>query len=184
MGYCGSEEHTTQWNCSDPKCVNCGQNHHARSKECMYYIYNTELKLLQERTGMSIKEAKLELKVRGIQDPAKKNTYSSITKTTNEIKIHADKHNGACKYKSQDQINALQEKTKIVTNKEMGTNDTDTILTNSFEVLMLEAKGDNTTELALKGCDAQESKDKKRPLERTPPKTKKPSIKRETSVKP
>merc|ERR1711915_436873 len=136
MGYCGSEEHTTQWNCSDPKCVNCGQNHHARSKECMYYIYNTELKLLQERTGMSIKEAKLELKVRGIQDPAKKNTYSSITKTSNEMKMHADKNNGAHKNKSQDQINALQEKTKIVTNKEMGRNDTDTILTNSFEVLI------------------------------------------------
>ena len=69
---CGSSDHQTRWNCGNPKCTNCGQNHHARSKECIFYIYNTELKLLVSRSGMSIQEAKLELKARGLKDPAKK----------------------------------------------------------------------------------------------------------------
>merc|ERR1711915_973548 len=183
--YCGSEEHTTQWNCSDPKCINCRQNHHARSKECMYYIHNTELKLLQERTGMSIREAKLELKVRGIQDPAKKHTYSSTTKTNKETKTHAGKSNETQKNKSQEEINNLEKKTKTEKYKETGTNELDNILTNSFEVLMqIGEENDTHTEIANESCDTPELKDKKRPLERTPPKMKKPTINRETSVKP
>ena len=82
--YCGSEEHATIWNHETPKCLNCGQNHHSRSKECSFYIYNTELKILQERTGMSIREAKLELKGRGLNDPSKKSTYRMVSKQTIE----------------------------------------------------------------------------------------------------
>ena len=82
--YCGSDEHATVWNHNTPKCLNCGQNHHSRSKECSFYIYNTELKILQERTGMSIKEAKLELKGRGLNDPSKKTTYRMVSKQTIE----------------------------------------------------------------------------------------------------
>ena len=74
--YCGSEDHATIWNHNTPKCLNCGQNHHSRSKECSFYIYNTELKILQERTGMSIREAKLELKGRGLNDPSKKTKHT------------------------------------------------------------------------------------------------------------
>merc|ERR1712228_109335 len=101
--YCSSQDHKTRWNCGQPKCVNCGLEHHARSKVCAFYIYNTELKLLQELTGMSIREAKLELKVRGIQDPAKKHAYSSITKTSKETKTHADRSNEAKKNKSREE---------------------------------------------------------------------------------
>ncbi|XP_066982210.1 zinc finger protein 91-like [Macrobrachium rosenbergii] len=43
---------------------------------------------------------------------------------------------------------------------------------------------DATTEVTEEGCDGLEIKDKKRPLERAPPKTKKPTIIREASVKP
>ena len=82
--YCGSDEHATVWNHNTPKCLNCGQNHHSRSKECSFYIYNTELKILQERTGMSIKEAKLELKGRGLNDPSKKPTYRMVSNQTIE----------------------------------------------------------------------------------------------------
>ena len=73
--FCGSEDHKTTWNCGSPKCLNCGQNHHARSKTCPFYIYNTELKLLISRSGMSILEAKLELKSKGFIDPARNPTY-------------------------------------------------------------------------------------------------------------
>ena len=69
--YCSSEDHLTKWNCGTPKCINCGLEHHARSKQCAFFTYNTELKLLVDRTGMSIREAKLELKARGFQDPAR-----------------------------------------------------------------------------------------------------------------
>ena len=77
---CGSEEHTTNWKCPDMNCSNCGQLHHARSKECPFYMYNTELKLLMTRTGMAVREAKLELKVRGILDPGRNPSYKNILK--------------------------------------------------------------------------------------------------------
>ena len=76
--FCGSSEHPTRWNCGESKCINCGQQHHARSKECVFYIYNTELKLLMDRTGMKIKEAKLELQVRGIKDPTRNPLYRTV----------------------------------------------------------------------------------------------------------
>ena len=78
--FCGSSEHQTKWNCGEMKCINCGQNHHARSKECKFYIYNTELRLLMDRSGMKIKEAKFELKVRGIKDPATTTQYNTIAR--------------------------------------------------------------------------------------------------------
>ena len=78
--FCGSSEHQTKWNCGEMKCINCGQNHHARSKVCQFYIYNTELRLLMDRSGMKVKEAKFELKVRGIKDPATTSQYNTIAR--------------------------------------------------------------------------------------------------------
>ena len=78
--FCGSEDHETTWNCGTPKCLNCGQDHHARTKTCPFYIYNTELKLLVSRSGMSIQEAKLELKSKGFLDPARNPTYKEAAK--------------------------------------------------------------------------------------------------------
>ena len=75
--FCSSIHHSTKWNCGPAKCVNCGLDHHARSKDCTFYIFNTELKMLVSRTGMSYKEAKLELKARGFKDPARNPTYKS-----------------------------------------------------------------------------------------------------------
>ena len=82
--FCSSTEHSTKWKCGEMKCVNCQQNHHARSKECCFYIYNTELKLLMDRSGMRVNEAKLELKVRGIKDPAKSPLYRSAVKENSQ----------------------------------------------------------------------------------------------------
>ena len=75
--FCSSKDHPTKWNCGSAKCVNCGLDHHARSKDCTFYMYNTELKILVSRTGMSFKEAKSELKVRGFKDPARNPMYKS-----------------------------------------------------------------------------------------------------------
>ena len=41
--FCSSTDHPTKWNCGSPKCSNCGLEHHARSKECTFYMYNTKL---------------------------------------------------------------------------------------------------------------------------------------------
>ena len=76
--YCSSDQHPTKWECGAPLCVNCKAHHHARTKTCPYYIYNTELKLLMLRTGLPVREAKLELKMRGILDPAKKKQYNTV----------------------------------------------------------------------------------------------------------
>ena len=108
---CGSEEHTTNWKCPDMNCSNCGQLHHARSKECPFYMYNTELKLLMTRTGMAVREAKLELKVRGILDPGRNPSYKNILK-------------GKTPQKSKHENNQLS----IPNNLEISTN-------NKFEIL-------------------------------------------------
>ena len=44
--FCSSLTHTTTWNCGTPKCANCGLEHHARSKECTFYMYNTEFNFI------------------------------------------------------------------------------------------------------------------------------------------
>ena len=76
--FCSSKDHRTTWNCGTAKCVNCGLGHHARSKECVFYIFNAELKLLMSRSGMSINEAKQELRFRGFKDPAKDPSYRTV----------------------------------------------------------------------------------------------------------
>ena len=78
--FCGSKDHQTTWNCGTPKCSNCGQNHHARSKVCPFFMYDTELKLLISRSGMSVLEAKQELKSRGLIDPAKNPLYRTAVR--------------------------------------------------------------------------------------------------------
>ena len=82
-GFCGSSNHPTKWHCCEtPRCVNCGMNHHAKSKECPFYTYNTELKLLVSRTGMGIREAKLELNVRGLKDPSRNPVFKAKVRET------------------------------------------------------------------------------------------------------
>lgn len=42
--------------------------------------------MLMDRTGMPVNDAKLELKVRGINDPAKLHSYSNVVTTHNKHK--------------------------------------------------------------------------------------------------
>ena len=97
--YCSSDRHPTKWECGAPLCVNCKSHHHARTKTCPHYIYNTELKLLMLRTGLPVREAKLELKMRGILDPAKKKQFNTVT-TTNTIKSSSENASKLCKEQS------------------------------------------------------------------------------------
>ena len=80
--YCASHDHESRWDCGgQEKCINCGGSHHARSQKCPVYAYNAQVKHLQLRTGMSIRDAKDELKEKGITDPYKHTTYAKATTT-------------------------------------------------------------------------------------------------------
>ena len=82
--YCGSQDHASKWQCGNSaKCINCSGDHHARSQSCPFYVYNTQLRHLQIRTGMSVRDAREELRERGIQDPFKRTTYATAAKGTN-----------------------------------------------------------------------------------------------------
>ena len=124
--FCGTEDHSTRWNCGIAKCCNCGQEHHARSKVCPFYIYNTELKLLMSRSGMSAHEAKLELKSRGLLDPSRNPMYRTAAKgkiTPQAIKIYSEN-----KHKEIP-------KSSIVTKDNSGNKDTKIPVSNFYEVL-------------------------------------------------
>lgn len=198
--FCASAEHETLWNKGTQKCVNCGQNHHARSKSCPFYIYNTELKLLQERTGMTVKEAKLELKVRGLIDPAKKPMYRSV------IHNHNPNVNNSSKPKSESKIQKKDSLQRSLENFEItdGDNSEQDIMKarhkscedlrtlnrrtsfsienkNPFNVLLdLENDDDKVypgpSKLKYTTSDKEFHGNKKRPLERTPPKNKRQNV--------
>ena len=78
--FCASQDHHDQWNCGTPKCINCGEEHHSRAKTCKFYQYNTELKLLRNRSILSVNQAKQELEMRGFKDPAKDPQIRQIIK--------------------------------------------------------------------------------------------------------
>ena len=151
---CGSQEHKTNWSCDRKKCLNCGEEHHAKDKKCVFRIYNTELKLLMSRTGMSAKEAKLEPKVRGINDPAKNPSYrTAVTKGLNNPENSA-------KSKSNQKDKIETELEEIFGNPKTG---------NRFNVL----EEEETTEDQMEIENTNTSEKKKRTLDRTPPKPKK-----------
>ena len=115
--FCGSAEHKTRWNCGTPKCANCNGLHHARSKECTFYQYNTELKLLLTGSGLNVHAARRELYTRGIKDPAQSSTYSFVSKTgtSNEIS-KKDQGQSSSKIKSQNVPHNNSDNTKVSSN--------------------------------------------------------------------
>ena len=145
--FCGSSEHKTKWKCGEMKCINCGQNHHARSKECKFYIYNTELKLLMERSGMKVKEAKLELKVRGIKDPARVPQYNTIARQNAQQKMEIVNNQGTSIDHTNSQGSSVRPKE---INKGIKlTNPFDSLNTNSE--LEIEKDNEMNIELSSKG---------------------------------
>ena len=79
---CGEDSHEPGVVCErTEKCFNCGGNHHAKSNKCAFYEYYTQIKLLQIRTGLSVREAKVVLKSKNIHDPYVKPTFVQTVKT-------------------------------------------------------------------------------------------------------
>ena len=120
---CGSQHHRTDWSCNQPKCINCGLDHHAKSKTCEFYIYNTEVKLLMSRSGMSAREAKLELRVRGLLDPSKNPSYratlyGSNSKDSKNNKMEENKNNTLEGFKSENRFEALAPRETESSNQE------------------------------------------------------------------
>ena len=116
--FCSSTEHKTQWNCGTPKCANCNGPHHARSKECTFYQYNTELKLLMTRSGLTVHKARRELYIRGIKDPALSNTYSFVSKPGSSPEISKkDQGQSSSKVKSQTLLHNNNDDTTVSPNE-------------------------------------------------------------------
>ena len=88
---CGSPDHDPRTaKCENQeKCFNCNGEHHAKSNRCVFHEYHTQVKLLQIRSGMSVREAKLTLKGKGLEDPYKGKTYSQTTRQEEEPKRKA-----------------------------------------------------------------------------------------------
>lgn len=79
--FSSSNSHKTRWNCcAEPKCVNCNDTHHARSKLCEFYNYNVELQLLLNRSILDIRAARKELTIRGFKDPSRSASYRKLVK--------------------------------------------------------------------------------------------------------
>ena len=83
---CASTTHpedVNQWECENQKkCPNCGEQHHAKSKSCKYYIYNADLTIMQARNGYSIAQARVEMRIKGHTNPAYEKSFKD-TLTTN-----------------------------------------------------------------------------------------------------
>ena len=170
--FCSSKDHPTKWNCGYAKCVNCGLDHHARSKDCTFYMYNTELKILVGRTGMSFKEAKLELRAKGFKDPASNPMYKSKLRNIippKTMEIYSNSMSNA-----KEEVNYHEPKRFKPTNK-----DQDEILSkNFFEILTTEVEvhqenevDDNEIDQALSenNFKAQESRKEKRTYDKVSP---------------
>ena len=130
--YCGSYEHESQWECGGKaKCVNCHGEHHARSQKCPHYSYNAQVKHLQIRTGMSVRDAKEELKERGIQEPVNQTTYAKKAKqgankqgTSNQGTSNQGTSNGKTSHQgTSNQGTSNQRTSKQGTNNEAATNE-------------------------------------------------------------
>ena len=61
-GKCGQTDHNSDELCfNDPKCVNCGGNHHVRSKDCPKWIEEKSIQRIKHEKGISYLDAKKQL---------------------------------------------------------------------------------------------------------------------------
>ena len=179
--YCSSSDHETKWKCGQARCINCGQNHHSRSKECCFYLYNAELRLLQDRTGMSIKEAKLELQIRGFKDPSKNPLFKTLVQSNTKSDLV-----------KQNQKNTPNRNSKNITSQTENSADKMTIEhPNQYALLSeteMEEESNETQKdnedsipneedsISNKEDSIPNKEDRKRTLARTPPKSKKQNL--------
>ena len=107
--YCSSHDHDSKWQCGgQQRCINCGGDHHSRSQNCPIYKYNAQVKHLQMRTGMSIRDAKEELKERGIENPYRKTTYAAVSKNAENNQIR-NQNNDSNEEKSEENLPPTQQ---------------------------------------------------------------------------
>ena len=164
--FCSSIDHPTKWNCGLPKCINCGLEHHARSKDCTFYIYNTELKMLVSRTGMSYKEAKLELKARGFKDPARNPVYKSKLTSIIPQKAKPNTEDVQNNHESKSLKPSLQHEIVsrnffgVLSTTEVEIHQTDDVMDDDDNIVQLRSNNKNKV---------QETKQKKRTYDRLSP---------------
>ena len=91
---CSSEDHNSSWNCREErKCVNCKENHHAKTKTCTHYLYNAELCILQYKKGYTYPQARIEMRLKGFENPATKATFSETARGENRNPITTRERN-------------------------------------------------------------------------------------------
>ena len=167
--FCSSPNHPTKWNCGTPKCANCGLEHHSRAKECTFYMYNTELKLLVSRSGMSFREAKLELNARGFKDPTKNPIYKSRVRNIISQSIIEKYNDHITNVPSNAESNKI---TDFSPNKKypVTTNNSYSILETVEVEVHQEDINENESDQLIKICDKEKSSTcNKRPFEKLSP---------------
>ena len=86
-----SGQHTTNWECEETRCANCGKEHDSKSNKCIFHQYQTEIRLLQTRNGLNFGQAKFELKLKGFPNPAIEAYYSQTMNSENTNKTPANR---------------------------------------------------------------------------------------------
>ena len=87
---CGKEEHDED-TCTIVECYNCGGSHHAFSRECSYYKYFQEALIRSREHGISLKDAKSDMRedgivlTRSLYSAKLKHNTSSPTKRKNPV---------------------------------------------------------------------------------------------------
>ena len=109
-----AEKHQTDWNCKgNLKCSNCGGDHHAKSQNCIHYEYFTFIKLLQTRSAMTYREAKLEAKIKGLSDPNFRRPYNAVARDNEEANISTRTENP--NQREKEQTNEINTTANITT---------------------------------------------------------------------
>ena len=63
---CGLPDHDPL-SCPHPlRCLNCGGPHHARNRKCPHYLYHQEIRIRSLRSGISKRQAKLDMRAEGL----------------------------------------------------------------------------------------------------------------------
>ncbi|XP_066978960.1 putative uncharacterized protein DDB_G0271982 [Macrobrachium rosenbergii] len=124
-----------------------------------------DCELYEERTGMSIREAKLELKVRGLNDPAKKFRYADTSKSNNtQTEVNGNKNQEISLKKIHDQKSSTME---------ISYNNDNITVDNRFTSLpeidtSIDIEKDEE-ELKSQECNKMDNTTRKRQLDKTPP---------------
>ena len=90
---CGSLDHKSNSCSNSIKCFNCGGSHHAFARDCLFHGYFQEAYTRSRRYGITVREAKEDMKEEGMQLPHKTfaDSVKSQKKATDDDNTHAAK---------------------------------------------------------------------------------------------